>query len=117
MYFDSRFDLSSFCPPPALREPLDSHHRLEGLPRDNSSSGTVLMFMLGIGESTGWYAFQNPLSLAPTSEGDSDSVLGVKFDRETGLVPMAEESIESFRLTFSSSGAVESLVKVVGLGW
>jgi hypothetical protein len=74
------------------------------------------MFMLGIGESTGWYAFQKPPSIAPTSEGDSDSVLGVKFERETGLVPIAEESIESFRLTLSSSGAVDSLVSVVGLG-
>ena len=77
--------------------------------------------MLGIGESTGWYAFQNPLSLtpaeAPASEGDSDSVAGVKLDLETGLVPKAEESIESFRLLVSDSGAVESLARVVGLGW
>jgi hypothetical protein len=119
---DSRFVRSMRCEAPVLPA-LDSHHLEAGRPREQSSSGTVLIAMLGIGESTGLCLAQGPRSRgSPPAElamlaGDSGSVKGVKLacEPDMGLFNDMYEPMESLRAGRGSEDAEEGSVEA-GLG-
>lgn len=106
MYFVSLFVLSTFRPPPLLDpSALPSHHLLEDLPLELSSSGTVLTAILGIGERLGWnLSPQTPVSsesgMSPKESVSVAGVNSVKDELELG----AANSGDAARL--STDGAV-----------
>ena len=128
MNLDSRFVRSIRCDAPVLPA-LDSHHLLAGRPLEfSSSSGTVLMAILGIGDNTGLCRAQGPRSRGSPAElailaGDSGSVSGVKFacEPDIGLLSDMNEPIESLRpgrgIDEADDGSVETgLGALVGVG-